>query len=498
MSQSRWVQAFNQHPLQEVWKVLKQVLAQTEVADPSEAVAVLELARLKRLIAYVDKILSSIDPELVPGTIWANFHAQAQHTLEYIQSYNRDKAIGGVVAANDHADNLLSYVRPWMVAPVEALEAVQIGAVRYSESLQAQFNYFHGSARTALDDIKANRNLAASRLKGLVNTGSKIDELAYEIFGTGDGDSLEERIKHAVDASISQHAEITSLHAKLLVDQPDQKSVRTLLKESEEKILASDKQLSALLSQADTKIAELETFHNKIFGTTDVRTGEPIQGLKQEIELRIEQIDGYEREQHKKHAAMFDKIDDLLPGANSAGLASAYKKMKESFDLPIKNYTVYFYCSLGLLGVGSLLLWVESFSLWPLALNFVGIRPWEELLRGMLGKAAFFIPVVWLAIFSATRRSQYERLQQEYAHKEAFASSYDSYKKELGELGGDTSELQKELIAKAISAVAFNASGTLDGKDHVEKPPLLRFLDKADPEVVRKWAELIAGKKGTN
>jgi hypothetical protein len=68
-------------------------------------------------------------------------------------------------------------------------------------------------------------------------------------------------------------------------------------------------------------------------------------------------------------------------------------------------------------------------------------------------------------------------LQQEYAHKEAFAKSYESYKKQLESLpGSDTEPLQKELIAKAIDAIAFNASSTLDGK-HRDKMPLEQAID---------------------
>lgn len=92
-------------------------------------------------------------------------------------------------------------------------------------------------------------------------------------------------------------------------------------------------------------------------------------------------------------------------------------------------------------------------------------------------KAPFIAPVIWLAIFSGTRRSQYERLQQEYAHKEALASSYDSYKKQIQDLKGETEALQKDLLAKAIEAIAYNASVTLDGK-HQEKMPLAQLIEQ--------------------
>ncbi|MNE80241.1 hypothetical protein D3C80_1767900 [compost metagenome] len=111
------------------------------------------------------------------------------------------------------------------------------------------------------------------------------------------------------------------------------------------------------------------------------------------------------------------------------------------------------------------------------------------MLRTLLTRLPIVLPVVWVAIFSATRRSQYERLQQEYAHKEAFASSYESYKKQLEALQVDEDVLQKELIAKAIDAIAFNASNTLDGK-HTEKPPVYQLLEKISIEDLKKILDL--------
>lgn len=496
MSQSRWVQEFEQHPFQGVWRSLKLLLLDIEVTDPSEVNSVMELARLKRLVSYVDGIVGSIDPELVPKSIWANFNNQALQVLNHLQEYKVNNSASTIVSANDQADNLLSYVRPWMVTPVEAIGAVRNAATEYTSSLERQVRSFVDSSSQWLEDIRESRSLAANRLKGVNRAVSQIEAFAEEIFEQrGDVESLDARIRSAVNNSESLQSEVTNLHAKLLIDQPEQKSVLTSVSEAQQRIIANDVELKNILGNSRDRIEGLREFHQKIFGTKDEETGKEIPGLKSELEERAAQIDKYEGEQHIRHDKLFKKIEALLPGANSAGLASAYRTMKMGFDKPIKNYTIYFYCSLALLGFGSLLLWVENISIWPPSITFVGIKPWEELLRGLLGRAAFFIPVVWLAVFSATRRSQYERLQQEYAHKETFASSYDSYKKELKELGEATSDLQKQLLDKAILAVAFNASSTLDGKNHVEKPPTLKFLEGVDPEVLKKLVEAFATAK---
>ncbi len=143
--------------------------------------------------------------------------------------------------------------------------------------------------------------------------------------------------------------------------------------------------------------------------------------------------------------------------------------------------------------LGGLTVVTDSINLWPLEIKLVQTHDWEELLRTILMRIPVIAPVLWVAIFSATRRSQYERLQQEYAHKEALASSYESYKKQLQDLKINAEELQQTLIAKAIDAVAYNASVTLDGK-HTEKPPAFQLLEKLSIDDVKKLIDIVRQK----
>lgn len=113
---------------------------------------------------------------------------------------------------------------------------------------------------------------------------------------------------------------------------------------------------------------------------------------------------------------------------------------------------------------------------------------WEGMLRTLLTQNTNHSARLWVAIFSATRRSQYERLQQEYAHKEALASSYEATRNNSKTSVPVPEELQKELIARAIDAIAYNASATLDGKLPEKPPAMCRFL-----EVQRRRTQETAG-----
>lgn len=221
----------------------------------------------------------------------------------------------------------------------------------------------------------------------------------------------------------------------------------------------------------------MKDFHTKIFGFKDSNE-ELSGGLKHEIETRLQVLKTFENDQKVQYKALNTEIESLLPGATSAGLATAYKDMKDSFKEPIKQYSYLFYGSIVLLVFISFILTVKSIvggQHWTI--SFVELGSWDEVLRGLVNKLPFYAPILWLAFYASRRRSEAQRLQQEYAHKEALAKSYHSYKKQLEELKVDSEDLQKELIKKAIEAIAHNASQTLDGK-HGDKMPFMEMLEK--------------------
>ena len=114
---------------------------------------------------------------------------------------------------------------------------------------------------------------------------------------------------------------------------------------------------------------------------------------------------------------------------------------------------------------------------------------WEVILKGIAQKIPLYIPILWLTYYSTKRRSEYHRLQQEYAHKEALAKSYSSYKKQLEKLDSNDLSMQKEFIMKAIDAITYNASETLDGK-HGDKMPVQELIDKLVVELAKTQGAL--------
>jgi hypothetical protein len=489
---TRWIQEFNQSQFKSTWSALLSSVTNLSADDQTINTTVEELARLKKVIFFVNSIIENSDLELTPKSIWVNCNSQADACFGQVNAYISNRNDAHLIQANDHADNLLTYVRPYMVSPELALKAYGEAVKAFSKQISEHAKSFQKKATEITNDLNKIKDEAVEKKLEIDTAEQRIKQFdAYLFEGTNENTPAEEYINKILKESSESHKKIADIHQSV-AEGPE--SIIARITGYEKQISTINETLSGLLNHAAPKYNEFNSYYDKIFGTKPGDDDEIYEGgLKNELTERIRQLEQYDADQKTRHSALFKSIESLLPGATSAGLASAYKSLRDRFKTPIIGYTIAFYGALIILLISGLLLVSESFTLWPLHIEFVKAGDWQEMLRTLLTRTPIVIPVVWLAIFSATRRSQYERLQQEYAHKEAIASSYESYKKQLQELKIDTDELQKELISNAINAISYNASKTLDGK-HIETPPIAHLLEKLNLEEVKKLIDLIKGK----
>lgn len=228
--------------------------------------------------------------------------------------------------------------------------------------------------------------------------------------------------------------------------------------------------------KVDERIEALRAFYKKIFGDPDSEEGG--KGLAGELEDRKTELKNFERDQKERYEALNNEINSLLPGATSAGLATAYHELKTSFDKPIRNSNRLFYASIAGLVILAAVLTLENFG-------DMQNQGWEVFLKSFIYRLPLYGPILWLAFYASKRRSENHRLQQEYAHKEALAKSYHSYKQQIKSLNSEDEAMLKSLMDKSIDAIANNASDTLD-KGHGDKHPVHEIADKAAERVMQR------------
>jgi len=106
----------------------------------------------------------------------------------------------------------------------------------------------------------------------------------------------------------------------------------------------------------------------------------------------------------------------------------------------------------------------------------------NDLSKSLLHTLPITAPLIWLALYSTKRRNENQRLEQEYAHKEALAKSYSSYKQQIIDLKQEDQELLVKLLNSTIDTISDNASKTLD-KKHGDKTPAGNLIKDGFDEI---------------
>lgn len=472
---SKWTIEFENHPFQQTWLSLKEQVDQITLDDESVETDVAEVARLRKVVAYLSDLLENIDPELTPSSTWKNFNAQATPCLAEVTSYNSNRNIGHITNANAHADNLLTYVRPYMVLPKMAAEALSSSGAAYVKTAEDYIYNIGEKVKLIVAEVDALKTKAETSSVEIEKSKSNVGDLEILLFGEDKASGLKKEFNELLTEVTTHHDAINEAYNELLVGEGDVLSTKQEIVEAKSESIKKQKEIEQLLAAASAEITELEKFHATIFGKVK-DDGTRAGGLDKNLEALKTKLVNFEKEQSERYTALNKEIESLLPGATSAGLATAYREMKDSFNKPIRNSSILFYISVATLVIASFVLAVQSIGWW--FITFKPMDTWDSIFRAISYKLPFIAPVVWLAFYATKRRSEAQRLQQEYAHKEALAKSYNSYKKQITELGEKDDKLLTELIRKAIEAISHNASATLDGK-HGDKMPAQEVIDLA-------------------
>lgn len=476
---------FNEHAFQNTWKELVGLLKTSTVDDKTVTTSVEELARLKKATAYIDQLLRSLDPELVPPQIWDSFLEQSQLCLNQLRDFENNRSLGHLRRANAHIDNLLTYVRPYQVVTGRVAKSLKEAASAYSEAMRLQLEKFSSGVAESVAEIDRLAVQAGEKARLIGEAGDAVVATSKEVAGDGASPGLHAKFLDALRDMEEKHQGISTLHSELLVDSSDRKSTKSVISEFADLIAAKSLRASERTGEIERQVAELGDFYIRIFGQAEGESEEK-GGLSKELDEQLERLAKSEREHNRRYAAWNEEIRGLLPSATSAGLAHAYATLKNSFERPIKVASGVFYGAVGLLIASSLILLVEKADFTQgFYVEFIAARDWLGALKAFVQRLPFYAPVVWLAYYASKRRSEFQRLQQEYAHKEAIASSYESFKRQVSELGEQGGELSKMLLATAIEAISKNASSTLDGS-HGDKFPIQEIIERAAMEAANR------------
>lgn len=483
---SRWIENFESHAFRTTWEDLKIKLEESE-ADGNVPTALQELARLVKVVAFLDNALDNIDPELFPESLLDSFNQQATQARDKINTFNANRSIAHIKSANTNVDNLLTYVRPYMIVEGSMKKTLLSSVRAYNTEMEKSIEKFNESALEKLEEIQASKSKidtyeadTKSEFEAAEEARSRIDEYESKLLGSvEDETSIKDKIEEIEESFTQKHEQLQGLYNETFVDD-EETSIKTALETAKEELESDASEARGSLKNLRSEIKQFDDFYENIFGTLNEEDDVRENGLKQELDDRLEQLEQYEKTQNTKYTALLEKIEALLPGATSAGLASAYKELKDSFTKPINHWNWLFIGSVTIMFLATFLSFthIELTEAGKYIFSFANADSLDKTFNSLLHKLPLYAPLIWLAIFASKRRSEMQRLQQEYAHKEALAKSYDSYKTQIEQLEKGDQEMLLKLIENSINTIAHNASETLDGK-HGDGTPLQEFMKNA-------------------
>lgn len=465
---SRWITTFSSHAFRPQMTRLLKEAESIKLDDPAVASQADEISRLRKVASYLDQAISGIDPELVPLNFWDQIQGSISACADQIGAFNASKNASHLHNANAQLDALLGVVRPHLLAKGRLGPALQSAAKAYSSAIEAATVNLRDVATSAVQTIKDRESTSKKLLESIETNINAIHEKHDELL-------VDSEDYEATLTTLERHiAEVNSFHRRLTTGTEEAPSVREEIAAARELSKTAADAIEKIRQDAASTFKELTAFEARILGSLSSE-GKREGGVSAELDARMQALADVELEQKRRYKALNEQIESLLPGATSAGLASAYKELKDSFAQPIQRANTLFYVSIGLIVGLSLLLSVNEIGLWYL--KFVPMTDWTAIGRSLAQKLPFYAPLVWLAYYASKRRSEFQRLEQEYAHKEALAKSYESYRKQISDLGLRSDELMRDLLEKSVNAIAFNASASLDGK-HGDKIPAHEVVER--------------------
>ncbi|MDN5078642.1 hypothetical protein PJV89_10120 [Aliarcobacter butzleri] len=231
---------------------------------------------------------------------------------------------------------------------------------------------------------------------------------------------------------------------------------------SDEKSISNE--IETLHKDLKIKQQNLDKFHKKIFGDDE----EPEEGedksksLKDELELRLEQLKETEKEAKK-----------IINLSSDAGLGGGFnQKAKEAKNNKYWSLAVFIFV---LIIMG----WFNFKTI-----DFNNLK--EIDLVSITVRFMINIPFIWIATVANLNLNKYARLEQEYSHKESLAKSFERYKTEIEKLNDTETIKSKELLVQLMNinleAFKINPSLTMDGAksdiDYFEKIKNLIMTNK--------------------
>lgn len=308
---------------------------------------------------------------------------------------------------------------------------------------------------TIYDEVTQKEEKIKSILQEIETQQEQINNIHQTIFNKEDGSSSQalEDIQRAQDYA----QKLQKGYQKFYDTQDSQGNVT-------QGIITKLDKACTQIQENEQKINELDKFYIKVFEGEKNETGDTIKkSLRDTLDEHTKKLNDLHNskenklntlisEKEEKLAQLYankeQEINNLLPGATTAGLAKAYQEEKERIGKSIVWWNWIFAIS-ALVFIGSF----GAYFYFSLQESFT----YTSFLRSL----PFWIFSGFFTYYSTKQIAKYMRLQSEYTHKETLNATYIGYKKQIDK-AENNKELNQKLLEIMLDSAKLNPSNTLE------------------------------------
>ncbi|KKM00017.1 hypothetical protein LCGC14_1808650 [marine sediment metagenome] len=268
-----------------------------------------------------------------------------------------------------------------------------------------------------------------------------------------------------IKTTIELYAEdLTSLKESA---ESDSKASQTAMEESEkskesatenadavqENKTAAGQLLLSIQKERDDAIALLETIKKHEANT------KLIADIAEEKDQRVEDYEEQLKDLTTEYSQLKKQIEDLLPGATSAGLASAFETRKNSFRWPKRLWALLQIVSVFILmGMGYLVFKTTQ------------IDSFADLIFFIFKRSPIIAAIIFLEEIARRNRNIALRLEEDYGYKEVLSRSFEGYKKQMEEIDQQSNMAVSTLSTNLLIAMAKEPGRLIDKEKPIIKP----------------------------
>lgn len=239
---------FNTHALIGIWESLMELALDDDLAEGASEDTVEDIARLRKVVVYLNGIFKSIDPDLTPFNHLTNLQNNAQNCINEINAFKGNKNVGHLTNANNHADTLIIQFQQipaslYAVSKKNITESVSA----YSETIGSYISKYKNETELSISEIANHIDMLD---KEIDIKKSKLAELSSQI------DTVEQTIQKQTTEFNTQYQSSENSRAEKF-----------------------EKELSSYTQQSKENINSYSTKSDEEFKSLSIKTGKIIEVL---------------------------------------------------------------------------------------------------------------------------------------------------------------------------------------------------------------------------